>query len=59
MDPAAVTHAFLAYSLLDFVWVALQPDAVPSLSLVILFHHVVTAVLLAVPLAHPHLHWYT
>lgn len=31
----------------------------PSLPLVILFHHFVTLVLLAVPLVHPHLHWYT
>jgi hypothetical protein len=32
---------------------------VPSLPTVILAHHVVTFVLLCVPLRHPHLHWYT
>ncbi|KAI3425329.1 hypothetical protein D9Q98_009093 [Chlorella vulgaris] len=59
LDPSHVTHAFLAYVLGDFVWVALQPEAVPSLPTVILAHHVVTFVLLCVPLRHPHLHWYT
>lgn len=59
IDPAITTYAFLAYIALDSVWLLLQPDAVPSLPFVILFHHAVTAVLLCVPLAHPHLHWYT
>ncbi|KAI7844909.1 hypothetical protein COHA_001557 [Chlorella ohadii] len=59
IDPAVTTYAFLAYAALDSVWLILQPDAVPSLPFVILFHHAVTAVLLCVPLAHPHLHWYT
>lgn len=117
VDPRHVTHAMLAYTAADFVWVALQvgapgphllfggrpggrqrrthvyarpqpaqpgparrcswvllavlpplppaschfappqPEAVPSLPLVILFHHVVTAVLLAFPMMHPRLHW--
>lgn len=59
IDPAITTYAFLAYVLLDSIWLVVQPDAVPSLPFVILFHHAVTAVLLCVPLAHPHLHWYT
>lgn len=59
MDPALTTYAFMAYIVADFVWVCLQPDAVPSLPSVILLHHAVTFVLLCAPLRHPHLHWYT
>ncbi|EFN53634.1 expressed protein [Chlorella variabilis] len=59
IDPALVTYAFIAYVAGDFVWVFLQPEAVPSLPTVILAHHAVTCVLLCVPLKRPHLHWYT
>lgn len=40
------------------VWVAVEPDAVPSLPRIILLHHAVTAALLAVAIAHPHMHKY-
>jgi hypothetical protein len=43
----------------DFVWVAVQPEAVPSLPSVILFHHAVAFVLLLFPLRHPQLGTYT
>eukprot|EP00887_Chlorella_sp_A99_P006037 scaffold22.g6037.t1 len=49
----------MAYCVVDCVWVAAQPDCVPSLPRVILFHHAATAVLLYFPLRYPELGVFT
>jgi hypothetical protein len=54
-----VTTLFTLYILMDFAWVAVEPDAVPSLPYVILLHHAVTVVLLSFPLRYAHLAKYT
>lgn len=59
VDTKAVTIIFTAYVLIDLVWVAGIPDAVPSLPGVILLHHSVALVLLMHPLLYPHLGKYT
>ena len=59
VDPVLVSQGFLLYVLIDFVWLIVQPDAVPSLPNVILLHHVVTVVLLYFPLRYNELGIYT
>jgi len=59
VHPTLVSQAFLLYVLIDFVWLLIQPDAVPSLSSVILAHHVVTVALLYFPLKYSELAIYT
>ena len=53
LDPLVVTKGFLAYIVLDGLWIALWPRCVPSAAAVVVAHHVVTAALLAYPLRHP------
>ena len=53
LDPLVVTRWFLAYIVLDGLWIALWPRCVPSAAAVVVAHHVVTAALLAHPLRHP------
>ena len=59
VDPVLVSQGFLLYVLIDFVWLVVQPEAVPSLPNVILLHHVVTVVLLYFPLRYNELGIYT
>lgn len=59
VNPVRVSEAFAVYVLVDFVWLVIQPDAVPSLPNVILVHHVVTLVLLYFPLKYNELAIYT
>ena len=47
LDPLVVTKGFLAYIVLDGLWIALWPRCVPSAAAVVVAHHVVTAALLA------------
>lgn len=59
VDPVKVTLAFTWYIVADFVWVVVQPEAVPSLPSIILVHHATTFVLLLFPLRHPQLGTFT
>lgn len=59
INPVRVSEAFALYVLVDFVWLIIQPGAVPSLSPVILIHHVVTMILLYFPLKYNELAIYT
>lgn len=59
VDPVIVSQGFLLYVLIDFIWLVIQPEAVPSLPNVILAHHVVTVVLLYFPLRYNELGIYT
>ena len=47
-----VTVLFMGYVIFDFAWLYLYPTSVPSLSNVILAHHVVTLLLLTFPFRH-------
>ena len=47
-----VTIVFIVYVVVDLVWLLLRPTAVPSLTKIILAHHVVTLLLLTFPLRH-------
>ncbi|KAK9829139.1 hypothetical protein WJX72_004102 [[Myrmecia] bisecta] len=58
-DPTKVTNAFLMYIVADFVWVWVEPDAVPSKANVILVHHFITFLLLLFPLRYPSFALYT
>eukprot|EP00951_Prasinocladus_malaysianus_P007508 scaffold54076_cov44-Prasinocladus_malaysianus.AAC.1 len=50
-----ITTLFLTmYIVLDLAWIILVPDAVPALPGVIIFHHLVTLVLLAYPIRYSH-----
>ena len=59
LNPVRVSEAFAVYVLVDFVWLIVQPEAVPSLPNVILGHHVVTMILLYFPLKYNELAIYT
>lgn len=59
VDPVIVSQGFLLYVLIDFIWLIVQPEAVPSLPNVILAHHVVTVALLYFPLRYNELGIYT
>lgn len=59
VDTYYVSVAFTLYVVIDFVWVIVQPEAVPALAKFILLHHVVTIVLLGFPLMYPELGVYT
>lgn len=48
-----VTQMLTLYIVIDLVWIVLVPDAVPSLSGVIMAHHCVTLLLLVFPLRYP------
>lgn len=48
-----VTQAFVAYILLDALWLALWPRAVPSGASLVILHHAVTMVLLTHALRRP------
>jgi hypothetical protein len=52
-DTAHATNAFILYIIVDIVWLARVPDAVPSLPKVVLVHHVITLLLLTFPLRFP------
>lgn len=55
VDTYIVTCTLTAYIVADLVWLLLQPECVPSLSGVIVAHHIVTLGLLSFPLRYPHL----
>eukprot|EP00884_Botryococcus_braunii_P020500 jgi/Botrbrau1/7133/Bobra.0143s0013.1 len=44
---------FIVYVVGDYFWVLYEPDAVPSLPSVILWHHIITFMLLLFPLFRP------
>lgn len=54
-----MTVFFTVYIVCDFIWIFLEPEAVPSLPRIILFHHVVTFTLLCFPLRYAHLAEFT
>ena len=49
-DSKVLTKLFIYYIVLDSVWIAFSPDAVPKFSSVILLHHVLTFFILLHPL---------
>mmetsp|Transcript_6566 Transcript_6566/g.18317 ORF Transcript_6566/g.18317 Transcript_6566/m.18317 type:complete len:199 (-) Transcript_6566:322-918(-) len=53
VDGMKTTIVFTVYILLDLAWIALQPDAVPAMPGLIIFHHIITLILLAYPLRYP------
>eukprot|EP00891_Asterochloris_glomerata_P003595 jgi/Astpho2/3595/gw1.00058.76.1_t len=58
-DPFTVTAAMILYIVADFIWIAWQPQCLPSLPSVILCHHAITLVLLVFPLRHPDFAYWT
>jgi len=54
VDGMKTTAVFTAYIVFDLAWILLRPDAVPAMPGIIVFHHLVTLVLLAYPLRYPH-----
>lgn len=59
MDGMLTTYMLTAYIVLDLAWIVVIPAAVPALPGVIIFHHLVTLVLLAYPLRYPHFSIYS
>lgn len=45
--------------MVDFAWIAIKPDTVPTLPAAILAHHLASFGLLCFPLAFPHLSRFT
>lgn len=54
VDGMKTTAVFTLYILVDIAWLLLQPDAVPAMPHVIIFHHLIVLVLLAYPMRYPH-----
>lgn len=52
LDTFYVTVLFVAYITFDFIWLYLRPTSVPSLSKVVMGHHLVTLALLSFPFRH-------
>ena len=59
VNPVKITILFTWYIVADFLWILVEPSAVPSLPNVILLHHAVTFILLCFPLRYASLATYT
>mmetsp|Transcript_28495 Transcript_28495/g.70231 ORF Transcript_28495/g.70231 Transcript_28495/m.70231 type:complete len:220 (+) Transcript_28495:117-776(+) len=52
-DTVRITHIFVAYIVVDTLWIVLFPSAVPRFAWAIILHHILTFFILLHPLRYP------